>query len=85
MRVLVTWGSKRDAREPLPTAIGWTSIVIALDAVVVAGLVQRSFAMFTSVAGSWLPFVLIFASVYGTGYIVFMQPESRLSTEKISR
>ncbi len=67
----------RDAREPLSTAIAWTSMAMALDAVVVAGLVQRSFAMFASVAGSWLPFALMFTSVWGTGYIVLMQPETR--------
>jgi menaquinone-dependent protoporphyrinogen oxidase len=67
----------RDAREPLPTAIAWTSIVITLDTVVVAGLVQRNFAMFASVAGSWLPFLLIFLSVWSTGYIILMQSETR--------
>ena len=66
-----------DARDPLPTAIAWTSIVMALDAVVVAGLVQRSFAMFASVTGSWLPFVLIFAAVWGTGSIMSMLPETQ--------
>jgi hypothetical protein len=33
-----------------------TAIVAVLDAVIVAGLVLRDFAMFTSLAGTWLPF-----------------------------
>ena len=35
-------------------------IIIALDALVVAPLFERSFAMFRSVIGTWLPFATIF-------------------------
>ena len=37
-----------------------TGIVIALDALVVAPLFERSYAMFRSFIGTWLPFALIF-------------------------
>ena len=37
-----------------------TGIVLALDAIVVAPLFERSFAMFRSVIGTWLPFAAIF-------------------------
>ena len=67
----------RGAREPLPTAIAWTSIVMLLDAVVIAGLVERSFAMFGSIGGTWLPFLLIFAAVWSTGSIMSMVPQPR--------
>ena len=65
------------ARQPLPTALAFTAIVVVLDAVVVAGLILRSADMFTtpaSIAGTWLPFVLIFAATLGTGTAVAMIP-----------
>jgi menaquinone-dependent protoporphyrinogen oxidase len=72
--------SNRGAREPLPTAIVWTTIVIALDAIVIAGLVQRSAAMFASIPGTWLPFLLIFVAVWATGAIMSMLPQPRSAT-----
>lgn len=66
----------RGAREPLATAIIWTALVALLDLVVVAGLAMRSFEMFTSIAGTWLPFALIFAATWATGTIQSMVPMS---------
>ncbi len=59
----------RGARDPLPTALAWTAIVVVLDAGVVAGVALRSFAMFTSLAGTWLPLLLIFLTTWLTGLI----------------
>jgi len=56
--------------RPLTTAIAFVAIVAFLDAVIVAMLVERSFEMFTSFAGTWLPFALIFGSTYITGVVV---------------
>jgi menaquinone-dependent protoporphyrinogen oxidase len=67
----------RGAREPLGTAVTWTLVVIGLDAVVVAGMVQRSVAMFESAAGTWLPFALILVVVWATGAIMSMMPAPR--------
>jgi len=53
----------------LTTAAAFVAIVVLMDIGVVAVLVQRSFEMFTSFLGTWLPFVLIFASTYLTGTI----------------
>jgi len=53
-------------RPPLLVAFVFTASVTLLDAVIVAGVVQRSFAMFTSFVGTWLPLALIFASTYAT-------------------
>ena len=64
----------RGARDPLPTAFVFTAIVAVLDAVVVAWLVQGSFAMFASAWGTWVPFALIFAATWLTGFIVSMIP-----------
>ena len=55
---------------PLTTAAAFLAVVVFMDVVVVAALVQHSFAMFASLTGTWLPFALIFASTYITGTIV---------------
>ncbi len=58
---------------PLVTAALFLGIVAALDVVVVAAIILRSFAMFGSLLGSWLPFVLIFAATWATGIAVGRQ------------
>jgi hypothetical protein len=67
----------RGSRDPLPTAIAFTAIVAVLDAVIVAGLVLRDFAMFTSLAGTWLPFGLILLATWITGLAISMMPAPR--------
>jgi hypothetical protein len=59
----------RVARDPLSTAIAFTAIAAVLDAVFVAGIVLHDFAMFTSFAGTWLPFGLIFLATWVTGLV----------------
>jgi len=58
-------------RPPIVVASTFTAIVVALDAFIVAWLIQRSFAMFSSVLGTWLPFALIFVSVFVTGALLW--------------
>ena len=65
------------AREPLPTALAFTGIVALLDAGVVALLILQSFAMFASVAGTWLPFGLIFLVTWAIGVTMSMMPEAK--------
>ena len=64
----------RGAREPLPTALAFSAIVAALDAVIIAGLLQRSVAMFASFIGTWLPFGLIFLATWFTGFVFSTMP-----------
>jgi hypothetical protein len=52
---------------PLQTAFCFLAFVVAMDFFVVAMLINRSFDMFASLLGTWLPFALIFASTYLTG------------------
>lgn len=66
----------RGAREPLPTAITWTAVVMVLDLVIVAGLVMRSLAMFESILGTWLPFALIFLATWATGALMSTMPRT---------
>jgi len=56
--------------RPLAAAAAFAGIVIAMDLVVVAGLIQRSLEMFQSVWGTWLPFGLIFAASYAVGRVI---------------
>jgi hypothetical protein len=59
--------SKFNYTTPLRTALIFVAFVITVDFLVVALLINRSLEMFTSVLGTWLPFVLIFTSTYLTG------------------
>lgn len=51
----------------LPTALAFTSIVIALDAFFIAPVVEKSYEMFRSPIGTWIPFSLIFLSTFLLG------------------
>jgi hypothetical protein len=55
---------------PLQTASCFLAFVVAMDFFVVAMLINRSFDMFASFLGTWLPFALIFVSTYLTGRFV---------------
>lgn len=52
---------------PLETAALFVAFVILMDFIVVGLLINRSLAMFGNVLGTWIPFALIFISVYYTG------------------
>lgn len=53
--------------SPIKTAIIFVSFVIFMDFFVVALLIVKSFEMFTTILGTWIPFFLIFISTYLTG------------------
>ena len=55
---------------PLKTAFAFVSFVIVVDFFVVALLILRNLEMFSSVLGTWIPFVLIFLSTYLTGIVL---------------
>lgn len=62
------------ARAPLPTGAAFAGIVALLDAAVIAPLLQHGFAMFASIAGTWLPFALIFLVTWGVGTLMLVIP-----------
>jgi hypothetical protein len=66
----------RGARDALPTAIVWTCVMMLLDLIVIAGVVQRSLAMFGSVAATWLPYALVFLATWATGALMATMPWS---------
>jgi hypothetical protein len=53
--------------KPLPTAVLFVLFVILMDFFVVAVIILKSFDMFKSIIGTWIPFALIFLSCYFTG------------------
>jgi hypothetical protein len=55
---------------PVYAATAFLGVVMFMDVFVVALLIERSFAMFESVLGTWLPFLLIFVSSWWTGLAV---------------
>ncbi len=56
--------------DPLLRAAAITIIVMILDAAVVAPLFERSYGMFRSVLGTWLPFAAIFAAAWAAGVLL---------------
>lgn len=55
--------------SPIWTAIIFLLVVIALDAGIVAPVFEKSYDMFRSILGTWVPFILIFLSTYFTGLL----------------
>lgn len=68
--VSMIYFKKFNYTSPLQTALIFVSFVIIVDFFVVALLINKSLAMFTSLLGTWIPFVLIFLSSYLTGRVL---------------
>ncbi len=56
--------------SPLGAAATFVGVVIAMDAGVVAPFIEKSFEMFRSPLGTWLPFGLIFGVTYLVGLAI---------------
>ncbi|RPH60353.1 MAG: hypothetical protein EHM81_06440 [Chloroflexi bacterium] len=65
--VSLVYFRKFNFTTPLQTAVIFIAFVITMDLFVVAILINKSFEMFTSLLGTWLPFALIFTSTLLTG------------------
>ncbi len=70
--------------SPLTTALIFMGFVIGMDAFLVAPVFEKSYAMFTSVIGTWLPFAFIFLSTYLTGMVIQRQATG-LSARSMAR
>lgn len=53
--------------SPWQTAAIFLAVVVSLDLFLVAPVLQKSYAMFSSPLGTWIPFALIFCATYLTG------------------
>jgi len=61
---------------PLQTATVFVFVVVFMDFFVVALLIEKSFDMFASLLGTWIPWALIFASTYLTGLFAAKRAET---------
>jgi hypothetical protein len=59
-----------DYTSPIVTAILFTLILIVLDFLVVAIIIEKSLEMFESVMGTWMPFLFIFLTVWLRGLAI---------------
>ena len=53
--------------SPVQTAAAFLGVVVFLDLFLVAPMFEKSYAMFSSILGTWIPFALIFAATYLAG------------------
>ena len=61
---------------PLQTAIVFISVILAMDFFIVAPLIEKSFAMFASPIGTWIPIASIFLATYLTGLLATKRAET---------
>ena len=62
------------ARDPLPAALGFVAVTALLDLVFIGGVVHRGVAIFGSVAGTWVPFLLVFVTTWCVGEVMSTLP-----------
>lgn len=65
--------------SPLQTAAIFMLSAISLDAIIVASIIEKSFEMFTSPIGTWIPFALIFLATYLTGSLIMRRRARQLA------
>ena len=68
--VSLNYFKKYNYTSPLKTAMIFVSFVIVVDFFVVSMLILKSFDMFTSPLGTWIPFTLLFTATYLTGTVI---------------
>jgi len=66
--------------SPFLTALLFLGVVIGMDFIVVALVIEKSFAMFASPLGTWLPFTAIFCAIYLTGAFYKYAAEPTMET-----
>ena len=76
--VSLVYFNRFDYTTPLQTAIIFTASAILLDFFIIALLVNKSFEMFTSIIGTWIPFASIFLSTYLVG--LYTQARAKTTT-----
>jgi hypothetical protein len=68
--VSIVYFKKFNYTSPLSTSLFFLFFIMAMDAGLVALVFEKSFDMFRSLFGTWIPFALIFLSAYMTGLIL---------------
>ncbi len=65
--ISLNYFKKFNYTNPLQTAVIFVSFVIFMDFFIIALMIEKSFDMFKSILGTWVPFILIMLSTYLTG------------------
>ena len=73
---VLCWNHRRHPGA-LATAVVMAGVPAGLDALVVAPFLERSFAMFASPVGTWIPLALIFLGSLATARLLSRPPERR--------
>jgi hypothetical protein len=60
--------------SPMQMAFVCLGFALFMDLFLVAMIIKKSYAMFSSVLGTWIPFLLIFLSTYFVGKEVIKEP-----------
>src|SRR5271157_1109634 len=68
--VSLVYFARFPAVTPLVAAAFVTAFIVILDAALVAPVFEKSYAMFSSILGTWLPFLSIFVATYLTGTLM---------------
>ena len=71
--VSLVYFTKFNYTSPFQTALIFVGFVIFMDFFLIALVINQSLEMFTSLLGTWIPFVLIFLSTTVTGRVVTRQ------------
>jgi len=61
--------------HPTETALAFLAFVVFMDAFLIAPFFEKSFVMFSSILGTWIPFALIFLSTLLTGLYLGGRPK----------
>ncbi|HSG17338.1 MAG TPA: hypothetical protein VLE70_13580 [Anaerolineae bacterium] len=69
---------------PLQTATIFTLSAIFLDLIVVASIIEKSYAMFSSIIGTWIPFGLMFLTTYLVGNLIAKRKASQAAIVRSS-
>lgn len=62
--------------SPIQTATTFTILTIVVDAIFIAPVIEKSYAMFGSFLGTWLVFILIFFSTFIIGALINKQSKN---------
>ncbi len=80
--ISICYFKKFDYTSPLQTAVWFIAFVLFMDLFGVALLIEKNFAMFRSILGTWLPFSLIFLATYFTGR--FLKKAGQATTQRLN-
>lgn len=81
LAVSLSYFNKYNFTKPLQTGFIFVGFVILMDFFVVAMLVLKSFEMFLSPIGTWIPFALIFTTTYLTGLLILRNKNPKSTLE----